>query len=362
MGIKIFEDLQREIIEQNLCSLCGGCLAVCTSSEINALYIQDNRPRYREGDLEQIKKCLECGICYLVCGQIPDLNAVLENQFVAKYPFGLYSTLTSMRTQDSRIREMAQDGGIVTTIIKYLLEKHLIDGAVVNSPKGEWDSVSRIITSPEELIETAGTRYSASPSLQALGDYKALGIDNPRLSFVGVPCQVQTVRKMQLLKIRPGIYVKYLIGLFCMENFDYQKLIKDKIENKLKIDLSNIKKMNIKGKFQITLKNDEMIEISLKDLAPLVRDNCNYCIDFTNIYADISVGGIGSPLGYSTVLIRTEVGRNLFSKLVFENEVEELNVDAAEVKKKILAQIVKLGQSKYDKGIQNKISMAKIAE
>ncbi len=356
MSIKIFEDLQKEVINQNLCNLCGACLAVCTANETNALCIQNDKPQYKEDTekTQKIQKCLECGICYLICGQIPLLNAELEKQFPLKLPLGTYSYLTCARTKDSRIQEHAQDGGVVTTILKYLLEKKLVDGAVVNCPIGNWKSVSHIISSPEELIKTAGTRYLACPSAQALGNYKELGKDNPRLAFVGVPCQVQAIRKMQLLKARPGIFVKYVIGLFCMENFDYEKLIREKIEKELQINLNDIKKLNIKGKFQINLKSKDLIEISLKDLAHLVRNNCNYCTDFTNFYADIAVGGIGSPAGYSTVLARTGKGSDLFSKLLIGNEIEELNTDLNAVKKAILAQIAKLGQIKYDKGMKNK--------
>ncbi|MDD1776526.1 MAG: Coenzyme F420 hydrogenase/dehydrogenase, beta subunit C-terminal domain [Candidatus Helarchaeota archaeon] len=356
MSVKIFEDLQKEVISQNLCNLCGACLAVCTANDTNALCIENNKPQYKEDtDKDQkIKKCLECGICYLVCGQIPLLNAELGKQFPLKLPLGTYRYLSCARTKDAKIQEIAQDGGVVTTILKYLLEKKLIDGAVVNYPIGNWKSIPQIISSPDELIKTAGTRYLACPSAQALGNYKTLGKDNPRLAFVGTPCQVQTIRKMQLLKARPGIFVKYVIGLFCMENFDYERLLREKFEKELKINLDNIKKLNIKGKFLINLKNNEVIEIPLKDLAHLVRTNCNYCVDFTNFYADISVGGIGSPAGYSTILVRTGTGSDLFSKLLLGNEIEELNVDPNTVKKGILAQISKLGQMKYDKGIKNK--------
>ena len=162
---------------------------------------------------------------------------------------------------------------------------------------------------------------------------------------------------MQMIKARPGIFVKYLIGLFCMENFDYTGLMKEKIEKELKIKLKDVKKLNIKGNFFITLKNNEQIEIPLKDLSPLVRNNCHYCNDFTNMYADISVGGIGSPLGYSTVLVRTEVGHALWEKLRLEKAFEKLDKEPQEIaqlKAKILSQITKLGNIKYKRGMKNK--------
>jgi len=356
MEIEIFENLKKEVIDKNHCNLCGACIAVCEANENNAIYLKDNRPEYKNFSADT-KKCLECGICYLICGQIPKLNHEIEKKYSFKPPIGYYRYLTCMRTTNPEIQKNAQDGGIVTTILKYLLEKNFIDGAVVNKPIGNWDAAPELITASDNIVKTAGTRYFNTPSVQALGGYKKLEKDNPRLAFVGSPCQVQTIRKMQILKIRPGIYVKFLIGLFCMENFNYTSLIKEKIERDLRINLDRIKKMNIKGNFFIELENNEQIEIPLKDLSHLVRENCHLCTDFTNVYADVSVGGIGAPAGYSTVLVRTKKVNNLFVKMVNEKEIQEygdLHNKNSEIKTKILSQITKLAQRKYDSGVKRR--------
>jgi coenzyme F420 hydrogenase subunit beta len=362
MGIKIFQDLKKEVIDRDLCNLCGACIGVCSANGVDALCIENNRPQISE-DPEIESKCLECGLCYLICGQNPNLDTEIQDLWAAKPPIGSYKFLTVARSLDPEIREKAQDGGIVTSILKYLFEKNLIDGAVVNRPFGDWKSIPELITSPEQLMNSSGTRYSAVPSVQELGNYQSLGIDNPRLAFVGTPCQVQTIRKMQILNARPGVFVKYLIGLFCMENFDYETLMREKIQNELKIDLKDVKKVNIKKNFFVTLNDGKQIEIPLKDLSGLVRNNCHYCVDFTNVFADISVGGIGSPSGHSTVLVRSDVGNTLFSKLILEKYIEETEgepKDLVQIKTKILAQISRLGQMKYDRGVKKKQALTGI--
>ncbi|HUY01602.1 MAG TPA: Coenzyme F420 hydrogenase/dehydrogenase, beta subunit C-terminal domain [Candidatus Deferrimicrobium sp.] len=356
MAIKTFENLVNEIIEQSLCSLCGACVAVCSANEINALFIEKNKPQHVK-DSELLRKCLDCGICYLICGQTSDLNDKLEKLYSAIPPLGFYKFLTCARTTNPEIMAKAQNGGVVTSILKYLLGKNLIDGAIVNKPLENWKSSPYTVTSLEELIHSAGTRYSTVPVVKELGNYKILNKPNPRLAFVGCPCQVKAIRKMQLLNAKPGIYIKYIIGLFCMENFDYKKLFGEKIKNELKIDLNNIKKLNIKGNLFITLKNNEKIEISLKDLSTIVRDNCHYCTYFLNMYADISVGGVGSPPGFSTVLVRTETGNNIFSKLLIENEIKELDKEKLNLTD-ILSKITKLGQTKYERGIQKRTELS----
>ncbi len=356
MSKKIFVELEKEIVNKGLCTFCGGCLAVCTSTGIEALCVEDNKPKYI--DVPGVsKKCLDCGLCYLVCSQIQDLNPDIDDQYSMKPPLGSYKYLTSTRTTNPEIQKVAQDGGIVTAILKHLFENNLIDGAVVNLPTGNWESKPILVTAPDQLIKAAGTRYSVSPSLQELGNYQKLNKTEPRLALVGCPCQIQAVRKMQVLNARPGIFVKYLIGLFCMENFDYHALIKEKIENELKIDLNSIRKLNIKGNFLIQLNDGKQIEIPLKDMGNLVRHNCHYCSDFTNFYADISVGGIGSPSGYSTVLVRTEIGDGIFTEMKKKKLVEEAvpeNMTIRQLNAKILKLISKLGQNKYEKGKKNR--------
>lgn len=49
----------------------------------------------------------------------------------------------------------------------------------------------------------------------------------------------------------------------------------------------------------------------LKEIDAFVRQSRKQCEDFTAEYADISVGGVGCPNGYSTVIARTAKGLEL---------------------------------------------------
>jgi coenzyme F420 hydrogenase subunit beta len=43
------------------------------------------------------------------------------------------------------------------------------------------------------------------------------------------------------------------------------------------------------------------------------RQACRYCNDYSAEFADISVGGLGAMEGWSTVILRTPLGRALFT-------------------------------------------------
>ena len=53
-----------------------------------------------------------------------------------------------------------------------------------------------------------------------------------------------------------------------------------------------------------------------------MREACNYCYDFAAEFADVSVGSIGSELGWSTVITRSDTGENLVKSAEEEGVIE----------------------------------------
>jgi len=166
----------------------------------------------------------------------------MQELFGTEDVFGTYQNLYKAKTEVPEIAEVAQDGGIVSTLLAYAFKQGLIDGAIVSvtSEDDPWIPEPKIITSYEELLKSAGTRYSLSPNIASLAQYReaveellaqrSVGEDWLRLAFVGTPCQALGVRKMQIAiegaEIRPANLINLNIGLFCMENFDSAKLHK----------------------------------------------------------------------------------------------------------------------------------------
>lgn len=104
--------------------------------------------------------------------------------------------------------------------------------------------------------------------------------------------------------------VKLLIGLFCTETFDMEPLTK-KLEE-LGTSLDNVEKFNIrKGSFIIHTKSGETLKTPIKKMHHYARDACTYCYDFAAEFADVSVGSIGSADGWSTVIVRSEAGKDV---------------------------------------------------
>ena len=57
-----------------------------------------------------------------------------------------------------------------------------------------------------------------------------------------------------------------------------------------------------------------MLKAPIKDLSQYSIDGCHLCVDSTAEFADISVGGIGSDKGWTTVVLRSETGEVFFNE------------------------------------------------
>jgi coenzyme F420 hydrogenase subunit beta len=55
------------------------------------------------------------------------------------------------------------------------------------------------------------------------------------------------------------------------------------------------------------------------------RAACFACTDFANEYADISCGGLGSPDGYTTTILRTTAGEALYNRAKQDGAIEQLS-------------------------------------
>ncbi len=356
--IKTFKDLTMEVVERRICGKCGGCVSFCSAGELNALEMDKNDvPRYINED-----NCLKCGICYLICPQTDTLNAELQEKFGWKPPIGDYQRITSAQTTNKEVKKVCTDGGVVTSLLLYLLDRHLVNGAIVSKKIGRFTRKAIVARTPQEVIEAAGSTFSGSLHLEELGGkyttYTPIlstvkSLEKTYLhdiAVVGTPCQINAIRKMQCLGIIPAHLIKYTIGLFCIENFSFDDVAREMLEKKLDVNLEKIVKLNVKDDFIISLTKGVTIHVPLEEVHEVARPACFTCKDFSNEYADISVGGLGSPDGYTTTLIRTKVGASVYDGALRHDYIQERAFeDSGESrieKTKMMAKIVSFARRK----------------
>ncbi len=364
-----FKQMMNEVVAYGSCCECGSCVLVCPHNIID--YV-DGKPKQTAKasaafDFCGISEGIGCDVCAQVCPRLFPREFQLESEvFADEAPihagvFGRYRRILVARTTDPEIGARGQDGGVVTGLLAWAFEQGLIDGAAVSArdPERPAHPVPKLVTTREEVIETAGSWYTYCPNNLALEQAEARGLE--RIAFVGVPCQITPIRKMQqadpaelengrkkekhLERQRHflkgfGERVTLQIGLLCSEVFTYQGLMVEKIEQEMGIPLAEISKFNVKGKVLIYKRDGDMVEMPLRRAQEYARPECHHCGDFSAELADISCGGVGST-DWTIVILRTRKGEEIFDRLVADGRVETRSMDEFETSMKILLRLAR---------------------
>lgn len=310
MAAKSYLDLKAEVWETGRCSGCGACTAVCPA---DALFFKEGTmviSPESSGYCKQATDGVDCGACYEVCPRTGEQPAVALGEYLG--------IVTAKSTFDVPEK---QSGGAVTALLADALDSGLID-AVVTVTEDRWTlkPASVVITRSEALISHAGSRYSWWVPLLAALRHAAIEKKYRRIAVIGVPCVVQAIEKMRLSRhdlVQPyAKSIRFVIGLFCTESFDYESLITGKLKTEKRIDPARIKKMDVKGKLTITFHDGTSATLPMAELTSCVRPGCRICTDLTSVFADISAGAVGSPAGSTTLVIRTPAGKALLEHAV----------------------------------------------
>ena len=148
------------IKEKNLCCGCGLCVAICPVNAID----------YLEGTFEINEDlCIHCGLCYSACPRsffpiFSDNRGFTDPEAKFNEQFKSYRMLCTAQTTEERIKQVAQDGGIVTTLLKTAFKEGYIDGTfAVTLGDQPLKPLPIFVKNQEELLKTAGTKYTNVP-------------------------------------------------------------------------------------------------------------------------------------------------------------------------------------------------------
>ncbi len=208
-----------------------------------------------------------------------------------------------------------QDGGVVTALLQKGLGEGLFDAAIMVRRMEGYTADVVVAENPHDISASSGTSYLKVNVTAKLRELIARG--KKRLAIVCTPCEIHTVRKIQ--HSLPGDCKITIIGLFCFEAFNRDKL-KQQVKERLGVDLDNVKKTKVhNGKFTADFDGGE-VSCKVKDLDCAAEKVCTFCDDFVSRLADVSVGSVGSRQGYSTVIVRSDVGKTLVANHDFALE------------------------------------------
>jgi len=308
------------------CILCGLCARVC--EERIGVYAINFAKRGVEREVTTpyhsfSDDCIGCGACAIVCPTnsrriqintyptLPEDIEKIEQQFLKGTKdenFGVYNDVFAAKSTVD-----GQDGGVATVLLISGMQKGLFDAAIVVQRTEGYNSEAIIAENVEDIMKARGTKYLRVKMMSKLGELIDKG--KRKIAIVGTACEVRAARKIQQIVLNefPNVEIT-IIGLFCFEAFDYEKL-KEETQRLLGVDLDKAEKTQIhKGKYIVQVDGKDY-SCRVRELNEAVEKGCVYCDDFTANLADISIGSVGSPDGYSTVIVRSDVGKRLLEKL-----------------------------------------------
>jgi coenzyme F420 hydrogenase subunit beta len=327
-----WKELYSEVVTSGLCTGCAGCVVACPHDVIGYTHEPGAyKPFHLEDELGP-DNCIHgekgCTSCTRACPRFrlwePEANSHLfgrdrEGDELS----GIYSDIMLVRASDDTVHKLGQDGGLVSAILIWCLENQIIDGALVSYLEGNgtsWKAVPGVATNREEVLQGAGSRYTYSANTLALPMAIERGLEN--LALVGMSCQSSVPPVMWTRKVgKISKPIKLNIGLLCSKTFD-DSIFEELFLTKYGLERDEIVKVNVKGAFQIWLRNGDFYEIPLKECHAWTREGCIHCPDFAAEHADISTGGIGKFNDWTLTIVRTELGRAIMQQMVADGVIQ----------------------------------------
>ena len=172
----------------------------------------------------------------------------------------------------------------------------------------------------DEILASAGSRYTYSANTLAIDEALERGFS--KLALVGMSCQSSVPPVMWSRKVgKISKPILFNIGLLCSKTFD-DAIFEELFEAKYGLAKADMVKMNIKGVFQIWMRDGSYHEVPLKECHAWTREGCNHCPDFAAEHADISTGGIGKFNDWTLTIVRTELGREIMTRMISSGAIQ----------------------------------------
>ena len=330
-------------MQSHLCNRCGSCVGLSGGK----IQFTDKTGKYVPKIIDKIDDAL-ADVLWQACSGKHFNFPEYQRDIFAKSPhfhsfMGAYHRIGIGFAKDQEIRSKGASGGIITAVLCWLLDKKMIDGAVVlgmdqNQP---WLTQAFIATSREQIIEAAQSKYIISSNndiLQEIAEFKG------KLAYVGLPGQVQSIRKLQKINHPSVQNIKYIFGPFYGNTLHFSS-IKSFLKTYKADTYENITKLYFRygewpGNMRVELKSGRVIELKkfhANYLIPFhILRNSLYCTDFTNEFTDLSGGDAWAPVyeergkGFSMIISRSKIGDEILSQMMADGIINFSQIDENE--------------------------------
>lgn len=259
---------------------------------------------------------------------------------------GYIHSCLAVHTSDTKILENASSGGIITSILLYLLNNKIVDKVSVTQFECNKEGVktkSFLTNNPAEILKAQGSKY-CPVNLDYL--VKELHEYNGKVAIVATPCVIAGIRNIQ--NVCPD-YIKsdivFTIANFC-GGFKSYKNIK-RLAEIHQVNILDLKDFRFRGggqpgslRFVENGGKESQTPypqyVGLNGYSKMYR--CHVCPDATGELADIACGDAWIPRfeqdssPWSMVICRSASATDLLSKMKEDKSIVTQDVSLQEIK------------------------------
>ncbi len=315
-------------MNSNLCNRCGSCVGLSEGK----IVFTDREGNYRPKVLHEPDEVQSARLLHACTGKdfsFPGYRKLFYNDSLEFHTYtGPFYEIFIAHANDENIRQTGASGGMISAILIYLLQSKQIEGAVVTGMSKEkpWLTQPYIATTENEILEAAQSKYIITSVNEILPEIEAF---EGRLAYVGLPGQVQSIRKLQEINDPSVKNIKYLFGPFYGNTLHFSSVRSFLRSYKIK-DYRNISKLYFRygewpGNMRVEMSDGRAVELPkfhANYLIPFhIVKNSLLCTDLANEFTDISGGDAWAPVyeergkGFSMVLGRTAEGMRILSEM-----------------------------------------------